>query len=218
MQLAEYATTSGDAHQAGTFFQQADELLQTSAQLDPRYGDTALRRGDLIRFRTGDLDAATTFYVQAIERSPQQVVDNLDRIARALSSRPDLLSQLRRAFAVQAERAEQTLADVKGKPERAIEIPTLVDQAGRLYAAVAHLAVQAGDIAGAVEPYARAVAIQPENVALSQQYTLVLSETLQYDAAIAETQRMLAVLRNRGRTGEVAQVEQLKAVLEQVRR
>jgi hypothetical protein len=62
------------------------------------------------------------------------------------------------------------------------------------------------------------VAIQPENVALSQQYTLVLSETLQYDAAIAETQRMLAVLRNRGRTGEVAQVEQLKAVLEQVRR
>jgi hypothetical protein len=83
---------------------------------------------------------------------------------------------------------------------------------------VAHLAVQAGDIAGAVEPYARAVAIQPENVALSQQYTLVLSETLQYDAAIAETQRMLAVLRNRGRTGEVAQVEQLKAVLEQVRR
>lgn len=218
MQLAEYATTSGDAHQAGTFFQQADELLQTSAQLDPRYGDTALRRGDLIRFRTGDLDAATTFYVQAIERSPQQVVDNLDRIARALSSRPDLLSQLRRAFAVQAERAEQTLADVKGKPERAIEIPTLVDQAGRLYAAVAHLAVQAGDIASAVEPYARAVAIQPENVALSQQYTLVLSETLQYDAAIAETQRMLAVLRNRGRTGEVAQVEQLKAVLEQVRR
>ncbi len=218
MQLAEYATTSGDANQAGAFFQQADELLQTSAQLDPRYGDTALRRGDLVRFRTGDLDAATAFYLQAIERSPQQVVDNLDRIARALSSRPDLLNQLRLAFVDQAEYAERTLADAKGKPERAIEIPTLEDRATRLYAAVARLAVQAGDIASAVEPYARAVAIQPANVTLSQQYALVLSETLQYDAAIAETQRLLAVLRDKGRTGEVAQVEQLKAVLEQVRR
>ncbi|RMG49213.1 MAG: hypothetical protein D6716_11805, partial [Chloroflexi bacterium] len=192
-------------------------LLQTSARLDPRYGDTALRRGDLVRFRTGDLDAATTFYVQAIERSPQQMVDNLDRIARALQSRPDLLSQLRSAFAVQAERADQIFTEAQGKPERAIELPALSDQASRLYAAVARLAVQTGDIAGAVAPYARAVAIQPTNTALSQQYTLVLSETLQYDAAVAEAQRLLSILKSSGRNNEAAQVEQLITVLEQVR-
>ncbi|MGQ9740185.1 hypothetical protein [Chloroflexus sp.] len=217
MQLAEYATTNGDTAQAGAFFQQADELLQTSARLDPRYGDTALRRGDLVRFRTGDLDAAATFYVQAIEQSPQQMVDNLDRIARALQSRPDLLSWLRAAFAVQAERADQIFTESQGKPERAIELPALSDQASRLYAAVARLAVQTGDMAGAVAPYARAVAIQPTNPALSQQYTLVLSETLQYDAAVAEAQRLLSILKSSGRNNEAAQVEQLMAVLEQVR-
>lgn len=217
MQLAEQATTSGDAAQAGAFFQQADELLQTSARLDPRFGDTALRRGDLVRFRAGDLDAATTFYLQAIEQAPQQMVDNLDRIARGLSSRPDLLNQLRDAFAVQAERAAQELAEAQGKPERAIELPTLTAQAAGLYAAVARLAVQTADMAGAVAPYARAVAIQPDNAALSEQYTLILSETLQYDAALAEARRLLAVLQSSGRTNELARVEQLIALIEQAR-
>ncbi|WP_322510874.1 hypothetical protein [Chloroflexus sp.] len=218
LQLAEHATTNGDTAQAGAFFQQADELLQTSAQLDPRFGDTALRRGDLVRFRNGDLDAATAFYVQAIERAPQQVVDNLDRIARALSSRPDLLNRLRTAFAAQAERADQELAQAQGKPERAFELPTLETQAVNLYAAIARLAVQINDLEGAVAPYARAVAIQPDNAAISEQYTLILSETLQYDAALAEARRLRAVLQNSGRTSEVARIDQLIGVIEQVRR
>lgn len=218
IQLAEYATISGDTAQAGAFFQQADELLQTSAQLDPRFGDTSLRRGDLIRVRSGDLDTATTFYLRAIEQAPQQMVENLDRIARALNSRSDLLNQLRSAFAVQATRAEQVLAEAREKPERAFELPTLETQAANLYAAVARLAVQTNDLAGAVKPYARAVSIQPANAALSEQYTLVLSETLQYDAALTEARRLLAVLQSNGRTGEMARIEQLIALIEQVRK
>ncbi|WP_298818545.1 hypothetical protein [uncultured Chloroflexus sp.] len=217
MQLAEYATINGEPQQAGAFFQQAEELLQTSARFDPRYGDTALRLGDLIRFRTGDLDAAATLYAQAVELSPQQMVENLDRIARALNSRPDLLQQLRAAFAAQAERADQELAAARGKPERAFELSSLEARTVELYAAVARLAVQTGDFDGALTAYARATELQPTSVALSQQYTLVLSETLQYDAAIAEAQRLLTVLRAAGRVNDIARVEQLITAVERAR-
>ncbi len=217
MQLAEHATTSGDPQQAASFFQQAEELLQTSARFDPRYGDTALRLGDLTRFRTGDLDTATALYIRAIELAPQQMVEHLDRIARALSSRSDLLNQMRAAFAAQAERADQELIDARSKPERAYELPSLEEQTVALYAAVARLSVQTDDLDRALAAYARATQLQPTNAAMSQQYTLILSETLRYDAAIAEAQRLLAALRAAGRINDIPRVEQLITMVERAR-
>ncbi len=217
IQLAEYATTAGDAAQASGYFEQADELLQTSAQLDPLYGDTFLRRGDLVRFRTGDLAAATALYTQAIERAPQQMADNLPRIARALNNQPDLLQQLRQAFATQAERADRELAEATGRPERAFELSQLEARVVAIYTALARLAVQTNDLPGALTAYARIIALQPTNIAAGEQYTLILSETLQHDAALAEARRLQAMLRANNQMSDLTRIEQLIAAIEGAR-
>jgi len=201
MQLAEYATKNGEAIKAESLFQQAEELLQVSARLDPLFSDTTFQRGNLIRLRGGDLDAVTALYEQAIEHAPQQMADQIDRMIGELSSRPDLLNRLRAAFTTQADRVAQDQTGI----------------AAKLYTAIARLARQTNDLTGAAEAYAHAVAAQPTDPVLSEQYTLVLSEMLQYDAALAEAHRMLAFLQGSGNTEGLARVEQLITQIEQVR-
>ena len=80
------------------------------------------------------------------------------------------------------------------------------------------LAVRNGDVAGSVTAYRRAVELQPLNPTYSRNYSIVLSDTVQYAEAIAETQRLITQLR--GQTGSeqtIAQAEQLLALFERVR-
>ncbi|NJN16386.1 MAG: hypothetical protein HC822_08990 [Oscillochloris sp.] len=216
-QLAAYTEATGDQAQANAYYQQARELLDRSVALDPRFADTYVRIGNLQRAVDEDLAAATASYIRAVELSPFTTANTVETIANSLQGREDLLQQLRVAYVTAAANAEQTLIDAEGRPERADDLPVLRERTALMHSVVGLLSVRLGDVSGSLEDYRRAVILLPDNVAYSRNYTIVLSDTGQYDAAITEVNRISDVLRASGRTNEISQVEGLIAVIEQAR-
>ncbi len=191
----------GEASQAELWYTQAEELLTHSAQLDPRYADTAMRLGDLAQLR-GDRETAADFYERGIELSPVMASQNVDRLAERLDYEPALLTRLHTAFFAAAQQYDTRL-DLN--PDDA----TLRSQTARLYAVAGLFAAYAGTSETALAPYQRAVALQPTSVEYSQNYTLILSDTQRYQEALAEANRMLIVMQSSGRSTEITNIEQL---------
>ena len=217
MILGELERNSGNGAQADDYAMQANNLLRRSAELDEQYVDTFIRLGDLLRQAYGDLDGAVSSYSQAIMLSGRVVAGSIESIANALSERPDLILRLRDAYiahipARAAELEQQEITNplynpVSGQQELAL-----------LHAVAGLLAARTGEVSGAVEAYQQATALEPTNPIYSRNYALVLSETLRYDEAIVEAQRMAALLRNRsGSEQSLSEVEYLITILEQVR-
>ena len=203
MILGELERNSGNSAQADDYAMQANNLLRRSAELDEQYVDTFIRLGDLLRQAYGDLDGAVSSYSQAIMLSGRTVAGSIESIATALSERPDLILRLRDAYV--AHISARTA--VSGQQELAL-----------LHAVAGLLAARGGEATGAVEAYQQATALEPTNPIYSRNYALVLSDTLRYDEAIVEAQRMAALLRNRsGSEQSLSEVEYLITILEQVR-
>jgi tetratricopeptide (TPR) repeat protein len=218
VQLGDYASRIGDAQAAQDAYAQAEELLDHSALLDPRYADTFVRLGDLYRVRDTDLERATEQYVRAIGLSAIGVANAAERMAEGLAARPDLIGQLRSAFVQEAERAESILAAAETQPERQYDLPTLRDRAALLHTIAGLMAVRSGDVPGSVDAYRRAVELLPGNSNYSRNFTLVLSDTGRYDEAIAEQRRLISTIGaapNRQRDLEAA--TQLIQIVEQAR-
>ena len=203
MILGELERNSGNSAQADDYAMQANNLLRRSAELDAQYVDTFIRLGDLLRQAYGDLDGAVNAYSQAIMLSGRTVAGSIESIANALSERPGLILRLRDAYIAHIP----ARAAVSGQQELAL-----------LHAVAGLLAARTGEVSGAVEAYQQATALEPTNPIYSRNYALVLSETLRYDEAIVEAQRMAALLRNRsGSEQSLSEVEYLITILEQVR-
>ncbi len=218
VQMGDYYAAHGDPAQARQFYDQARDVLQHSATLDPRYADTYLRLGDLTRVQDGDPDAAVANYVQAIERSGALVANSIERIADGLADRPDLIVQLRDAYERHAATQEQRLAAAEARRAPEADLAALRQQVALLHSVVGLLSVRAGNVGAALEPYRRAVELEPTRANYSRNYAIVLSDTRQYDAALAEARRSISVLRGQpGAEAELATTQQLIALIEEAR-
>lgn len=193
IQLGDYAAANGDAAKAASYYEQARELLLRSAELDPRYADTPLRLGDLLRVADKDLDAATEEYVRAIGISGVTVSNSIERIAASLAERPDLILKLRDAYAAEAAEQEERLAALEQRNDGATDVESLRAQVALLHTVVGLLAVQGGEAASSVEAYRRATELQPNRPDYSYNYAIILSDTQRYDEALAEARRGMAV-------------------------
>jgi len=216
--VGDYYAANGNREQARQFYEQATELLRYSEQLDPRYADTYLRQGDLARLQHNDPEAAAAAYVKAIELSGILVASSIERIADGLADRPDLLIQLRDAYARQAAQQEERLSAAEAGRSPGADVEELRRRVALLHSATGLLAVRAGDMRGSVEPYRRAAELQPGQTNYRRNYAIVLSDTLRYDEALAEAQRALEALRGQpGAEEEVAVTRRLIQMIEQAR-
>ncbi|HWQ14910.1 MAG TPA: hypothetical protein VNL77_19075, partial [Roseiflexaceae bacterium] len=150
-------------------YELATRLLEESLRLDPRYADTPVRLGELLRLQGRHAEAVDR-YLAALERNPHALDNQIAQIAQGLSGQPEQLLRLRAAYAAAAA----------ARP----------DDAG-LLAVVGLLSDRAGDLEGAAAAFGRVVQLQPDNLEARQNYTLVLSDMLQYERAAAEAQALL---------------------------
>ncbi|MGB9633611.1 MAG: hypothetical protein ACPL8I_09790, partial [Chloroflexaceae bacterium] len=214
----DYYAANGNQEQARQFYEQAAELLRYSQQLDPRYADTYVRQGDLARLQHNDLEAAVAAYAKAIELSGTLVAGSIERIADGLAERPDLLIQLRDAYARHAAKQEERLAAAEAGRTPGADVEALRQQVALLHSATGLLAVRAGDMRGSVEPYRRAAELQPAQTNYRRNYAIVLSDTLRYDEALAEARLALEALRAQpGAEEEIAVTRRLIELIEQAR-
>ncbi|MDQ5851677.1 MAG: tetratricopeptide repeat protein [Chloroflexota bacterium] len=162
---------------------EVEAQLKQSLALDPSFADTYVKLGNLYRVK-GQLAQAAEQYAQAIQRRPN-VLENgrdssLDQVIAGLKSDPAALQRLMDAYRAAAEK----------RPSDA-----------EVQAAMGRVAAALGQHDTARAAFDRAISLAPENVRFRQQYTIALSETQQYDAALEQAQTGL----------QLAQAQQLTA-------
>jgi hypothetical protein len=168
---ANYARDRNDAAAAQADFALAQQLLEQSKQLDPRYGDTDTRLAELMRLQ-GHAAEATDRYIALLNTNPHALDSQINAIIEGLRDQPDQLKRLRDTYA----------AAVTKQPDDAL-----------LYSFIGLLSVRAGDLPRAAESYAKLTQLQPNSIEARRNYTLVLSDTQQYQQATDEALKMLAL-------------------------
>jgi hypothetical protein len=168
---ATYAQSRNDEAAAQADFALAQQLLEQSKQLDPRYPDTDTRLAELTRLQ-GRTAEATDRYLALLEQNPHALDSQINAIIEGLRDQPDQLKRLRDAYAAAAAK----------HPDDA-----------PLYSFMGLLSVRAGDLPGAADSYAKLTQLQPNSIDARRNYTLVLSDTQQYQLATDEALKMLAL-------------------------
>jgi hypothetical protein len=168
---ATYAQSRNDAAAAQADLALAQQLLDQSKQLDPRYGDTDTRLAELMRLQ-GHAAEATDRYIALLAQNPHALDNQVSAIMDGLRDQPDQLKRLRDAYA----------AATTKQPDDAL-----------LYTFIGLLSVRAGELPRAADAYAKLTQLQPNSLEARQNYTLVLSNTQQYQQATEEAVKMLAL-------------------------
>jgi tetratricopeptide (TPR) repeat protein len=177
-------------------YEEAQRLLDRSVALDPRYLDTAVRLGELYRAQ-GKHSEAVDRYLEVIARNPRGLDAQIASIVSTLGDDQEQLRRLREGY-------QAALA-------------TAPEDAG-LHAIVGLISDRVGDRDRAIEAFGTVVRLQPDNLEARQNYTIVLSDALQYDAAAAEAQVLLQLAEQQGvNEQERAALEALVQYLEQKR-
>jgi cytochrome c-type biogenesis protein CcmH/NrfG len=127
---------------------------------------------DLLRLE-GRYSEATDQYVALLQKNPHALDAQFSAITSSLSGQPQ---QLQRLFDVYN-------AAAKKKPDDAA-----------LFAFIGQLGVLKGDLASARDAYAKQTQLQPESPEALQNYTLVLSDSKQYQQALGEAQTLLTLV------------------------
>jgi tetratricopeptide (TPR) repeat protein len=165
------AQSRKDDAAAQAAFAQAQQLLQESKQLDPRYPDTDSRMAELLRIQ-GHAAEATDRYVELITKDPHALDAQISAIIEGLRDQPEQLKRLGDAY------SSATTAKPNDAP---------------LFSVLGLISVRTGDLPRAADSYARLTQLQPSNMEARRNYTLVLSDTGQYQQAAAEAQTMLTL-------------------------
>ncbi|HMO56965.1 MAG TPA: O-antigen ligase family protein [Roseiflexaceae bacterium] len=163
--LNEYAAAvarSGD-------YAEAQRLLERSQQLDPRYLDTTVRFGELLRIQGRSAEAVDQ-YLAALDRNPRILDAQITTIVGALVAEPEQLRRLREGY----------LAASATRPEDAA-----------LHAIIGLISERIGDMDRAAIAFGTVVQLQPDNLEARQNYTIVLSDMLRYDDAAREAGMLL---------------------------
>ncbi|MBC8075567.1 MAG: hypothetical protein H7Y32_05780, partial [Chloroflexales bacterium] len=194
--LGTYTEKQGDAAGAKAYYAQAEQILDRSKAVDPRFNDTAGRLAEVYRLQ-GKLVEATPLYTATLAVSPHQFDQNIEAIATSYKAQPELLRQIQQAYIVAAA-ARPTDAN--------------------LQAIAGIMSVRAGDLEGAVKVYAAAVAAAPGRLDFVRNYTLVLSDTRRYPEALAQAQQGLNTVQQQGEQAdqqELATFQFLVGLLQQ---
>jgi len=169
--MGNYQRGQQNETEAQKYYKQANDLLAESKRLDPRYNDTDLRLADVLRLQGRDAEAADV-YVSQISTNPHALDTQVAQIADSLRDQPDQLRRVRDAYAEAAAK----------KPDDAA-----------LYSFIGLTSLRLNDLPRATEAFGHWTQIQPQSVDARRNYTLVLSETKQYQQAVTEAQNMLTL-------------------------
>src|SRR5205823_5744470 len=170
--------------------------LKQSEKLDPRFADTYLKLGNLYRLM-GKHDLAAEQYVAAIQRRGNVLEDgresSLDPAIAAFKRDPAALQRLLAAYRIA----------VDARPKDA-----------ELQSSLARVAGALGDRDTMRTAFDRAVTAAPDDIRLRQQYTVALSETQQYDAALQQAQAGLQIAQTQQRKDDIDRLSQLVATIQ----
>jgi tetratricopeptide (TPR) repeat protein len=191
--MGNYLQQHGDQAAATAQYEQASALLQQSKELDPKYADTDIRRADLLRIQ-GKYSEATDLYIAQLTGNPHALDNQISTIVNSMQGQPEQLQRLQTAY-------ESAVAQ---KPDDA-----------QLYAVIGQIAVVRNDLARARDAYARQTELQPQSFEALRNYTLVLSDTKEYQQAITQAQQLLTIAQNQSDQQEAAQVQALIDFLKQ---
>ncbi len=186
------ATFASGQEGAPDYAEQAAQLLERSRELDPSYFDTTVRLAELYRVQ-GNLEQSAQFYEQVIQQDPQRVDPALETLISTFNGHPDLLLRLRDAYSQVAEQQNNA----------------------RYYSVAGLLSVRGNEMEAAVDLYEQATERAPNNLEHRRNYTLVLSDTRNYNRALSQAQTGLEIAQNQeGAEQEAAQFRFLVNVLQ----
>lgn len=191
MMMANLQSASGNPAEAQEHTERAAQLYRRSMVLDPNYGNVDFQLAE-ISWQQGRFAEAVEMYAHSVRRSPGSLDERLGAILPVLQDKPDLLRKLRDAYQVAAKESGQASH----------------------YALVGALSVQTNDLATATKAYSMAVGLEPDNLEYRQNYTIALSDTQQYDAALDEAQAALSLARKQQKPDDEAILQQVIALLQ----
>ncbi len=167
---------SGDTAGAEQQFQQAQQLLERSVNLDPRYTDSQLRLAELLRIR-GQGAQAVDIYLALLDTNAYALNTQIGSIASGFASQPEQLARLSERYAALAAASPDDPAYQR---------------------AIGQLAIFAGTPDVARDAFARQSQLQPTDFDALRNYTLALSDTGQYEDAVAQGEKLLALAQQQG--------------------
>jgi O-antigen ligase len=193
--LTEWASTL--ASTGSSSYPEVEAMLREAQTLDPSYADSFVKLGNLYRLQ-GKTAAAAEQYAAAIQRRPNALEDgrdnSLDPALAGLQDDPAALRTLLDAYRVAAQK----------RPDDAA-----------IQSAIGRVAAVLQEEQTVHAAFEQAIAAAPDNVRYRQQYTLALSRTEEYDAAIEQARAGLQLAQQQQRE---ADVETLNRLLQELQR
>lgn len=187
--LNEWATTL--ASTGPSSYPEVEAKLKQAATLDPSYADTFVKLGNLYRLQDRKQEAAQQYAI-AIQRRSDALEDgrenSLEPAIVALQSDPAALRIVLDAYQKSAE-----------------QHPDLVG----IQSAIGRVAGALKEPAAVHTAFDKAISMAPENLKYRQQYTLALSQTQEYDAAIKQAQAGLQLAQQQKSEADIQALTQL---------
>ncbi|HEX6292849.1 MAG TPA: tetratricopeptide repeat protein [Herpetosiphonaceae bacterium] len=183
---------------------QAESRFKESIALDPRYAETYARLGELYR-ANGRTAEATQQFVEAVKRNRtilETDTRQLGPLLDTLERDPQSIAALRAAFEEQKQRYDQQIQQAQAEGRTIAPDTRFLSQLGRVRAA-------AGDAEGTREIFDQMVQSDPQNVTYRQQYTVALSDTQQFDAALEQAEQGLALAQQQQLSREAEDLQRL---------
>jgi tetratricopeptide (TPR) repeat protein len=149
--------------------EQAHAALERSMELDPKYSDTAIRIADL-RYADGKYTEAMPLYAEILKNNPHALDGQISTIVDQLSGTPVLLEQLRTAYKATPYQNDRLLLSILGL-----------------------IASRLQNYPEAIAAFGQLVAIQPNSIEALQNYTIVLSNGLEYENAAIQAENLVAL-------------------------
>ncbi len=178
--------------------------FKESIALDPRYPETYARLGEVYR-ANGQIAEATQQFVEAVKRN-RTILETDTRqfgpLLDALEREPQAIATLRAAFEEQKQRYDEQMRQAQAEGRTFNADPLFLSQLARVRAA-------AGDATGMREIFDQMVQADPQNVTYRQQYTVALSDTRQFDAALQQAEQALALAQQQQLSREAADLQRL---------
>jgi len=151
-------------------------MLVRSQRLDQRYRDTTLRQANVLRAK-GEYAAAVDIYVSLVVKTPRILDAQITAIVEELRPYPELLVKLRDAY-------NETMAN-----QDTLTISIIGLMSSRL-----------NDHPNAIKAFQRLAELQPDSLEAQQNYTLVLSDAQEYQAATLQAERLQTLAVSKGIT------------------
>ena len=149
--------------------ERAHAALERSQMLDPAYANTAIRVADLT-YADGRYSEALPLYAAIIQKDPHALDSQISTIVDELAGSPALLKQLRTAYLATPYQNDRLLLSILG----------LISSREQNYPE-------------AISAFGQLVAIQPDSIEALQNYTIVLSNGLEYQNASIQAQNLVAL-------------------------